>query len=73
MKRRIFLALLVFVLAYFLSYVWIRESRREVWEKDGNAYVIFPAEKGYLYYLYCPLGYFDGSFTGMKFHIGQHR
>ena len=48
-------------------------KRAEVWEKDGNAYVIFPDDKVYLYYLYRPLSYVDGAVTGMKFHIGQHR
>jgi hypothetical protein len=37
-------ALLLAVLAVYLgSYLWFRGSRREVWERDGRAYVVFPA------------------------------
>lgn len=73
MKRRVVLAGFIIVIIYFLSYVWIRQTHREVWEKDGNTYVIFPAEKVYLYYFYRPVSYIDGGLTGMRFHIGQHR
>ncbi len=72
-KRVIIISILTAVLLYALSYIWFRQTRTEVWEKDGNAYVIFPDDKVYLYYLYRPLNYVDGATTGMKFHIGQHR
>ena len=72
-KRVIMTSILVVALFYVFSYVWFRQTRIEVWEKDGNAYVIFPDDKVYLYYLYRPLSYVDGAATGMKFHIGQHR
>ena len=73
MKRVIVISILIAALFYALSYVWFRQTRREIWEKDGSVYVIFPDDKIYLYYFYRPLGYVDGALTGMKFHIGQHR
>jgi hypothetical protein len=73
MKRRILISIIFIFLLYFLSYIWIRQTRTEIWEKDGNAYVIFPDDKVYLYYFYRPLSYVDGTLTGMRFHIGQHR
>ena len=73
MKRKLLLTLLIIAAIYVLSYVWLRQSRIEVWEKDNQAYVIFPADNIYLYYLYRPLTVIDGNLTGMKFHIGQHR
>ena len=73
MKRTVLISLVLIGLVYFSSYFWIRQTRMEIWEKDGNAYVIFPDDKVYLYYFYRPLSYVDGTITGMKFHIGQHR
>ena len=72
-KRVIIISILIAVLLYAISYIWFRQTRAEVWEKDGNAYVIFPEDKVYLYYLYRLLSYVDGAVTGMKFHIRQHR
>jgi len=72
-KQTVLISLILFSLVYFLSYFWIRQSRTEIWEKDGNAYVIFPDDKIYLYYFYRPVSYIDGMITGMKFHIGQHK
>lgn len=73
MKRNILIAIVFIFLIYFLSYIWIRHTNTEIWEKDGRAYVIFPDDKKYLYYFYRPLSYFDATLTGMRFHIGQHR
>ncbi len=73
MKRTVLISLVLIGLVYFSSYFWIRQTRTEIWKKDGNAYVIFPDDKVYLYYFYRPLSYVDGTITGMKFHIGQHR
>jgi hypothetical protein len=73
MKRRIGASILVLVLAYTISYVWFRQTHIEVWSRDGNPYLIFPQDKAYLYYVYRPLSYIDGTLTGMKFHIGPHR
>ncbi len=73
MKRAVIITFILAILFYVLSYAWIRQTRTEIWKKDGNVYVIFPEDKVYLYYFYRPLSYFDGIITGMKFHIGQHR
>ena len=73
MKRKILVVVAAVCIAYILSYIFIRQTRAEIWEKDNNAYVIFPADKVYLYYIYRPLSYLDGELTGMRFHIGQHK
>jgi hypothetical protein len=73
MERKYIFTILLFLLIYLASYVWIRQASIEFWEKDGQAYVIFPADKVFLYYLYRPLSYVDGKFTGMRFHIGPHQ
>ena len=73
MKRAVLISLILAVLIYVLSYVWIRQTHTEIWEKDGNAYVIFPDDRVYIYYLYRPLSYLDGATTGIKSHIGQHK
>jgi hypothetical protein len=72
MKRKIFLAAAGFFLIYFLSYAAFRQTHTEIWEKNGQAYVIFPEDK-FLYYLYRPFVYVDGKISGMQFHIGQHQ
>lgn len=72
MRRSVSIAVAILLLVYIFSYVWLHQSRIEIWEQDGNPYVIFPAEQIHLYYLYRPLTYLDGNITGMKFHIGQH-
>lgn len=72
MKKWIVLAVVVLAI-YLLSYAVFRHTNTEVWEKDGEAYVIFPENKVYLYYIYRPVSYIDGSLTGMRFHIGAHR
>ena len=72
MKRKSRVIIVALSLLYVLSYVWIRQTSREVWKKDNNAYVIFPADKVFLYYFYRPLSFIDGSLTGMRFHVGQH-
>ncbi|HEX8694675.1 MAG TPA: hypothetical protein VF746_19780 [Longimicrobium sp.] len=67
-------ALLLAALAIYLgSYLWLRGARREVWERDGRAYVIFPAGAPALYYLYRPLSYADAALTGTGSHLGPHR
>ena len=73
MKRNILISVIVVILLYFFSYLWIRQTRTEIWERDDNVYVIFPADRVYLYYFYRPLSYVDGTITGMRFHIGQHQ
>lgn len=73
MKRTVLIAVIVLFFIYVLSYIWLRQTHAEVWEKDAQTYVIFPADKVYLYYIYRPLSYLDGNLTKMRFHIGQHR
>ena len=70
--KRLFLILVVLVIAYIGSYAWFRSSHVERWDRDGRDYVIFPQQPA-LYYLYRPLTYFDAQLTGMRFHIGPHR
>lgn len=72
-KRKIIAAVGLLLLVYFLSYISLRHAHIEIWEKDGNAYVIFPDDKIFIYYLFRPLSYLDNKITGMRFHIGQHR
>lgn len=53
MRKRIALvSVILILLIYLLSYLWIRQTHAEIWEKDGNAYVIFSDDKIYLYYFY---------------------
>ncbi len=66
--------LAITLMLYVGTYVSFRQSSTEIWERDKQAYVIFPADYGgALYYLWRPLSYVDGSLTGMRFHIGPHR
>jgi hypothetical protein len=68
------LTAIALVLLYVGTYVWFRQSSTEIWERDKQAYVIFPAGYGSaLYYLWRPLSYVDSGLTGMRFHIGPHR
>ena len=73
MRRTLIISITALFLSYFLSYIWLRQTHAEVWEKDNQTYVIFPDDKVFLYYIYRPLSYGDGNLTGMRFHIGQHR
>jgi hypothetical protein len=72
---RILSAVALVLVLYVGAYVWFRQTSTEIWERDKQAYVIFPAGNGggALYYLWRPLSYVDGSLTGMRFHIGPHR
>ncbi len=56
---------------YIFSYIIVRQTHQEIWEKDNQVYVIFPDNK-FLYYLFRPLVLIDGKLTTMQFHIGQH-
>jgi hypothetical protein len=59
---------------YVSAYLIFRQTNIEVWQRDNQAYVIFPTGVGgTLYYLWRPLSYVDGALTGMRFHIGPHR
>jgi hypothetical protein len=65
--------LLILFLIYIASYVAFRQTHIEVWERDKSAYVIFPLNASFLYFVWRPLTYLDASITGMRFHIGPHR
>lgn len=72
MRRKLLIAVALFVVLYLASYVLFRNTHAEVWEKDKNVYVIFPQDK-ILYYMYRPISMIDGKLTGMRFHIGNHQ
>lgn len=72
MKRKILVGIILSGLIYLSGYVFLRQTRQEVWERDGKAYVIFPEDK-ILYYLFRPLSIIDKKLTGIEFHIGRHR
>ncbi len=72
MKRKFLVAIITLFTIYFLGYILLRQTKQEVWERDGKTYVIFSEDKA-LYYLYRPLSFIDEKATGMRFHIGQHR
>lgn len=72
MKRKILIAAFIIIDLYLFSYVFVRQTHIEVWEKDKNEYVIFP-ENEILYYIYRPISLVDGAITGMKFHVGPHQ
>ena len=60
------------VAVYCIAYLVLRTWTAEVWAKDGETYVHFPAEPIAIYSLFRPLAYIDGATTGMRFHIGPH-
>lgn len=72
MQRKIILIITIIFLFYFLSYVFVRQTNSEVWDRDGNSYVILPENK-FLYYFYRPLSILDKSITGRNTHIGKHK
>ncbi|MCW5773556.1 MAG: hypothetical protein KIT16_18080 [Rhodospirillaceae bacterium] len=65
--------LLVLLAVYVAAYLAFRQARIEIWEKDKQAYVIFPESAAWTYYLFRPLALIDARLTGMRFHIGPHR
>ena len=71
MKKYAIAGVAVLAILYVLGYVGIRQSYAEVWEHDGNTYVLFPSSG--LYYLFRPATYLDAAVTGMRFHIGPHQ
>lgn len=69
MKRFIIFVMLV----YLAGYAVLRTTNAEVWDKDGETYVLFPKNPTAVYYAYRPLTYLDAALTGMRFHIGPHQ
>ena len=71
---RIFRLIVIAALLYIGSYIVFRQFRTEIWERDKQAYVIYPEGYGRaLYYLWRPLSYLDAVATDMRHHIGPHR
>jgi hypothetical protein len=70
--RKVVLVAVLAVLGYLISYLYIRSTSIERWEKDGQDYVIFSKEPVAVYYFYRPLSMIDAALTGMRFHIGPH-
>jgi len=70
--KKVFVLTTVLAAIYITSYLVLRNTHSEIWDKDGKAYVIFPKEQVWMYYLYRPMSYIDGKLTGMGFHIGPH-
>ena len=67
--------LFVLLIVWTSSYSYFRAVNSEVWVKDKQTYVMFPATPvgQLLYYLWRPLSYLDKSVTGRGTHIGPHR
>jgi hypothetical protein len=65
-------AILVVIMMFVGSYIWLRTSDVERWDRNGHDYVILP-QSTVVYYVYRPLIYVDAHLTGMRFHIGPHR
>ena len=69
--KKALIVVAVVLASYIGAYVAYRTTYTEVWEVDGMSYVIFGSRLNY--YLFRPLTYIDGAFTGMRFHIGPHQ
>jgi hypothetical protein len=61
------------VSAYAAAYIAFRLVNTEVWEADGQPYVIFPSDFTPIYYAFRPLSYIDSLLTGTGAHIGPHQ
>ena len=65
---------IVALVLYAGAYVAFRQTHTEIWDRDRQAYVIFPESYGRpLYYLWRPLSSVETALTGMRHHIGPHR
>jgi hypothetical protein len=69
---RIILSLSVAIVGYLASYLYLRSTSIERWDRDGHDYVIFPQQPVIVYYFFRPLSLADAALTGMRFHIGPH-
>ena len=69
--KRSFVIVLIVGAIYTGTYIWLRTSHVERWNRDGHNYVILPQSR-LVYYLYRPLTYVDAHLTGMRFQIGPH-
>jgi hypothetical protein len=71
-RRRALVVAAGVVLAYLGAYGGFRATHLEVAAHDGSAYVLFPEDATWLYYLFRPLSYADGMLTGVGTHLGPH-
>jgi hypothetical protein len=65
MKRFSVIVLLV-AAVYIGTYICLRTSHVDRWDRDVHNYVILP-ESRLIYYVYRPLTYIDAHLTGMRF------
>jgi hypothetical protein len=72
-KNKLLITFAVLSFIYFGSYYYFRNTNVEIWEKNQRAYVIFPPDRVYLYYIFRPISYVDTIITGIGFHIGPHQ
>jgi hypothetical protein len=72
LNETLFIAILVVIAMYVGTYIWLRTSHVERWDRDGYDYVIL-SQSTVVYYICRPLTYIDAHLTGMRFHIGPHR
>jgi hypothetical protein len=70
--KHFFVAILVVITIYVGTYIQLRASHVDRWDRDGHVYVILPRST-VVYYVYRPLTYIDARLTAMRFHIGPHR
>ncbi|MBH1973921.1 MAG: hypothetical protein I8H94_02485 [Rhodobacteraceae bacterium] len=64
--------LFAIVIGYVVAYGLLRQTQQEVWQNDGQTYVIFPVSLPLLYYAFRPITWLDARVTGMHFHLGPH-
>jgi hypothetical protein len=69
--KRFFVTVLIVGAVYIGTYIWLRKSWVEHWDRDGHNYVVLPQSR-LVHYVYRPLTYLDIHLTGMRFHIGLH-
>ncbi len=72
MNKRSVISVLVLIAIYFASYVLVRQTHQQTWEKDKQVYVVYPENK-FLYFTFRPMSLLDQKLTGMPTHIGEHR
>jgi hypothetical protein len=72
MRPKILFVFIIIVVLYLVGYALFRQTHIQVWNKNGEPYVVFPKGNPVIYYFFRPLSYIDGAVTGMDFHIGPH-
>lgn len=72
-KRNVLIIFIILFCLYIGAYFEFRRTHIEVSASDRHSYVIFPADREIVYYIFRPLSYIDSMITDMRFHIGPHR